>query len=73
VPKLPTVEPVETKVNKAEEPKIEEIMKMTEILSPPTEAKLPKVPKASAAQEEEDGQRVGDYEGLERCSYKESC
>jgi hypothetical protein len=49
VPKLPTVEPVETKVDKAEEPKIEEIMKMPEILSPPTEGKLPKVPKASVA------------------------
>jgi hypothetical protein len=49
VPKVPTVEPVETKVDRAEEPKIEEIMKMPEILSPPTEAKLPKVQKASAA------------------------
>jgi hypothetical protein len=49
VPKLPTVEPVETKVDKAEEPKIEEIMKIPEILSPLTEAKLPKVPKASVA------------------------
>jgi hypothetical protein len=49
VPKVPTVEPVETKVDRAEEPKIEKIMKMPEILSPPTEAKLPKVQKASAA------------------------
>jgi hypothetical protein len=49
VSKVPTVEPVETKVDRAEEPKIEEIMKMSEILSPPTEAKLPKVQKASAA------------------------
>jgi hypothetical protein len=48
VPKMPTVKPVETKVDKAEEPKIEEIMKMPEILSPPKEAKLPKVQKASA-------------------------
>jgi hypothetical protein len=47
VPKLPTVEPIETKVDKAEEPKNEEIMKMPEILSPPIEAKLTKVPKAS--------------------------
>jgi hypothetical protein len=49
VPKVHSVEPVETKVDRAEEPKIEEIMKMPEILSPPTEAKLPKVQKASAA------------------------
>jgi hypothetical protein len=49
VPKVPTVEPVETTVDRAEEPKIEKIMKMPEILSPPTEAKLPKVQKASAA------------------------
>jgi hypothetical protein len=38
-----TVKLVETKVDKAEEPKIEEIMKMPEILSPPTEATVPKV------------------------------
>jgi hypothetical protein len=49
VPKVPTIEPVEAKVDKAEEPNVEEIMKMPEILSPPTEAKLPKVQKASAA------------------------
>jgi hypothetical protein len=41
MPKMPTVEPVEAKVDKAEEPKVEEIMKMPEILSPPKEAKLP--------------------------------
>jgi hypothetical protein len=62
VPKVPTVKPVKTRVDRAEEPKIEKIMKMPEILSPPTKAKLPKVQKAS-----------GDYEGLEPCSYKESC
>jgi hypothetical protein len=49
VPMVPTVEPVETKVDRAEEPKIEKITKMPEYLSPPTEAKLPKVQKASAA------------------------
>jgi hypothetical protein len=48
VPKMPTVEPVEAKDDKAEEPNVEETMKMPEILSPPTEAKLPKVQKASA-------------------------
>jgi hypothetical protein len=45
----PTVEPVEAKVDKVEEAKVEEIMKMPEIMSPPIEAKLPKVQKASAA------------------------
>jgi hypothetical protein len=49
MPKTPTVEPVEAKVDKAQETKVEEIMKMPEMLSPPTEAKLPKVQKASVA------------------------
>jgi hypothetical protein len=43
MPKVLTVKMVETKVDKAEEPKIEEITKMPEILSPPTEATVPKV------------------------------
>jgi hypothetical protein len=43
MPKVPTVKMVETKVDKAEEPEIEEIMKMLEILSPPTKATIPKV------------------------------
>jgi hypothetical protein len=43
MPKVLIVKLVETKVDKAEEPKIEEIMKMPEILSPPTEATVPKV------------------------------
>ena len=46
VPKVLTVEPVERKI---EEPKIEELMKMPEILNPSIEIKLPKVQKASAA------------------------
>jgi hypothetical protein len=46
VPKVLTVEPVGRKI---EEPKIEEIMKVLEILDPSTEIKLPKVQKASAA------------------------
>jgi hypothetical protein len=49
MPKMHTVEPVEDKIDKAEEPKVEEIIKMPKILSPPTEAKLPKVQKTSAA------------------------
>jgi hypothetical protein len=43
MPKVLTVKLVETKVDKAEEPKIEEITKMPEILSPPTETTVPKV------------------------------
>jgi hypothetical protein len=49
VSKVLTVEPVETKIDGAEEPKIEELMKMPEILSPLTEATLSKVQKASTA------------------------
>jgi hypothetical protein len=49
IPKLPSVELVETKANKAKGSKIEEITKMPEILSPPTEATVPKVQKGSAA------------------------
>jgi hypothetical protein len=47
--KLLSIELVETKADKAEGPKIEEITKMPEILSPPTEATVPKVQKGSAA------------------------
>jgi hypothetical protein len=43
MPKVLSVKLVETKVDKAEGPKVEEIMKMPEILSPPTEATVPKV------------------------------
>jgi hypothetical protein len=49
MPKMHTVELVQYKVDKAEEPKVEEIIKMPKILSPPTEKKLPKVQKASVA------------------------
>jgi hypothetical protein len=48
-PKVPIAKPVEAKVAKAEESKIEEIIKVPKILSPPTETKLSKVQKASAA------------------------
>jgi hypothetical protein len=48
MPKVHTVKLVETKADKAEEPKIEEIMKMPEILSPPIEATVPKVQMGSA-------------------------
>jgi hypothetical protein len=43
------VKAVEDKVDKDDEPKVEEIIKMPKILSPPTKANLPKVQKASAA------------------------
>jgi hypothetical protein len=49
VPKVPTVGPAKAKNDKAEEPQVEKIEKMPKILSPPAEAKLPKVQKASAA------------------------
>jgi hypothetical protein len=42
VPKVPIVGPTISKYEKAEEPQAEETMKMPEILSPSTEAKLPK-------------------------------
>jgi hypothetical protein len=41
--KVPTVKVVETKVDKAEKPKTEEITKMPEVLSPPVKATVPKV------------------------------
>jgi hypothetical protein len=47
--KTPIVEADEAKYVNTEEPRVEEIMKMPEILSPPTEAKLPKVQKVSTA------------------------
>jgi hypothetical protein len=49
MPKVPITEPVEAKVDKAEKSKAEKIMQVQKILSPPTEATLPKVQKASAA------------------------
>jgi hypothetical protein len=49
MPKVPLAEPVEVKVDKVENSKIEEIIKMQKILSPSTETKLSEVQKASAA------------------------
>jgi hypothetical protein len=49
VPKVPTVGPAEAEDDKAEEPHVEKIVKVPEILSPPVEAKLPKVQKAPVA------------------------
>jgi hypothetical protein len=49
VSKMPTIGPIEAKDDKAEEPKVEETMKMPEILSPLAGAELPKVQKTVAA------------------------
>jgi hypothetical protein len=48
MPNVLTVGLVETKVDKAKGPEIEEIIKMPEILSPPTEVTVSKVQKGSA-------------------------
>jgi hypothetical protein len=47
--KVPTVGPAEAKDDTVEEPKVEETVKMPEILSPPAEANLPKMQKGPAA------------------------
>jgi hypothetical protein len=47
--KVSIAEPVKDKVDKAKESKAKKIMQVPKILSPPTEATLPKVQKASAA------------------------
>jgi hypothetical protein len=49
MPKLPSIRLVETTADKTEGSKIEEITKMPEILSPSTEATVPKVQKSFAA------------------------
>jgi hypothetical protein len=48
VPKVPTVGPAEAEDDKTEEPEVEKMVKMPEILSPPVEAELPKVTRAPA-------------------------
>jgi hypothetical protein len=49
VPKMPTVGPTKAKDDKAEEPQVEKVIKVPEILSPPAEADLPKMQKAPVA------------------------
>jgi hypothetical protein len=49
VPKMPTVGLAEARDDKAEEPQVEKVIKTPEILSPPTEADLPKMQKIPAA------------------------
>jgi hypothetical protein len=48
VPKVPIVGIAEARDNKAEEPQVEKVIKTPEILSPPTEADLPKMQKIPA-------------------------
>ena len=48
VPKVLTVRPVEARDDKVEEPPVEKVIKTPEILSPPTEADLPKMQKIPA-------------------------
>jgi hypothetical protein len=45
VPKVPKVGPAEARDDKTEEPQVEKVIKTPEILSPPTEADLPKMQK----------------------------
>jgi hypothetical protein len=47
--KVPTIGPAKAKNDEAEKPQVEKIEKMPEILSPPAEAKLPKVQKSPIA------------------------
>jgi hypothetical protein len=49
VPKVPTVGPTKAKDDKPEEPQVEKVIKVPEILSPPAEADLPKMQKALVA------------------------
>jgi hypothetical protein len=49
VPKVPTVGPTEGKDGAAEEPIVEKVLKLPEILSPSAGAELPKVQKTAAA------------------------
>jgi hypothetical protein len=49
VPKVPTVGPIEAKDGAAEEPIVEKVLKLPEILSPLAGAELPKVQKTAAA------------------------
>jgi hypothetical protein len=74
MPKVLTVKLVETK---AEGPKIKEMTKMSEILSPSAEATVPKAQKGSKAQEEKDGKCARccarNSKNLESCSYKKNC
>jgi hypothetical protein len=48
MPNVPTVRPAEGKDDMAREPELEKTMMMPKILSPPTEAELPKMTKAPA-------------------------
>jgi hypothetical protein len=45
MPKVPIVGPTEARDDKAKEPHVEKVIETLEILSPPTEANLPKMQK----------------------------
>jgi hypothetical protein len=45
VPKMPTVGPAKAEDDKAEEPQVERVIEMSEILSPPAATDLPKMPR----------------------------
>jgi hypothetical protein len=49
VTKVPIVRPVEAKDDKTEEPQVEKVIKMPEILSPQAAVDLPKIQKAPVA------------------------
>jgi hypothetical protein len=49
VPKVPTVGPAKAEDDKAEEPQVERVIEMPEILSPPAAADLPKMHRAPIA------------------------
>jgi hypothetical protein len=49
VPKVPTFGPAEAEDDKAEEPQVERVIEMPEILSPPAVADLPKMQRAPVA------------------------
>jgi hypothetical protein len=49
VPKVPIVEPAEVKDDKAAEPQVEKVIKVSENVSPPAEANLPKMQRIHVA------------------------
>jgi hypothetical protein len=79
MPKLPSVKLVEMKVDKAENPKIEEIVNMPEILSPSVEATVLKAQKSYAATPKRRRMAnvldvcVRNNKNHESCSYKKNC
>jgi hypothetical protein len=79
MPKTHTIEPVKDKVEKAEEPKVEEIIKMQKKSEPSGRGKSAEGTKnfCRDPEEEKDGQCARcctrDYKGVVPCSCKENC